>query len=233
MLPQDTYRAIGVEVHGQTRPANTVGGDFYDIQRLPDGRVVVGLGDVAGKGSPAALLMALLLAMLRTLLDEGLAPAVLVDRLNLQVWRHAPRSRFITLFFAVFDPATGELSYVNAGQTPPLLRRVDGTCEWLRAGGIALGLRESSRYDMEVTTLAPGDLVVLYSDGITEAENPEGVPFEEAGLVRWATALRDATAPDVGAGIMRAVTQHAQDTRFADDLTLVVLRRLPLPPAAA
>jgi serine phosphatase RsbU (regulator of sigma subunit) len=233
MLPQDTHRAIGVEVHGLTRPANTVGGDFYDIQPLPDGRVVIGLGDVAGKGSPAALLMALLLAMLRTLLDEGLEPAVLVDRLNLQIWRHAPRSRFITLFVGVFDPASGELTYVNAGQTPPLLRRADGSCEWLRAGGIALGLRESSRYDAAATTLAPGDLLVLYSDGITEAEDPEGVPFEEAGLVRWVTALRDATAPDVGAGIMRAVAQHAQDHRFADDLTLVVLRRLLLPPAVA
>ena len=74
---------------------------------------------------------------------------------------------------------------------------------------------------------------MLYSDGITEAESPEGVPFEEAGLVRWVTTLRDATAPDVGAGVMRAVAQHAQDHRYADDLTLVVLRRLPLPPAAA
>jgi serine phosphatase RsbU (regulator of sigma subunit) len=233
MLPQDTYRAIGVEVHGQTRPANTVGGDFYDIQPLSDGRVVIGLGDVAGKGSPAALLMALLLAMLRTLLDEGLAPAQLVDRLNLQIWRHAPRARFITLFFAVFDPAKGELTYVNAGQTPPLLRRVDGTCEWLKAGGIALGLRESSQYEASVTVLAPGDLLVLYSDGITEAESPEGVPFEETGLVRWVTTLRDATAPDVGAGVMRAVAQHAQDHRYADDLTLLVLRRLLPPPAVA
>jgi serine phosphatase RsbU (regulator of sigma subunit) len=233
MLPHATYRAIGIEVHGQTRPANTVGGDFYDIQPLPDGRVLIGLGDVAGKGSPAALLMALLLAMLRTLLDEGLAPAALMTRLNLQIWRHAPRSRFITLFLGVFDPATGGLTYVNAGQTPPLVRRASGQFEWLRDGGVALGLREGSQYETISLSLAPGDLLVLYSDGITEAEDPAGVPFEEAGLVHSIEAMPDATAPDLGASVVTAVARHARDQRFADDLTLVVLRRLPLPPAVA
>jgi sigma-B regulation protein RsbU (phosphoserine phosphatase) len=232
MLPHDTYRAIGVEVHGQTRPANTVGGDFYDIQPLADGRVVIALGDVAGKGSPASLLMALLLAMMRTLLDEGLDPSALSERLNLQIWRHAPRSRFITLFVAVFEPASGQLTYVNAGQTPPLLRRVSGETEWLGDGGIALGLRETSRYPAITKTLAPGDLLVLYSDGITEAEDPDGVPYEEAGLARAVSARPDATAPDLGAAVIHDVARHAREERFADDLTLVVLRRLPRPPTA-
>ena len=93
---------------------------------MPDGRVIVALGDVAGKGSPAALLMALLLAVLRTLVDERLDPAPLVERLNAQICRHSPASRFITLFYAVYDPATGALTYVNAGQNPPLIRRHDG-----------------------------------------------------------------------------------------------------------
>jgi sigma-B regulation protein RsbU (phosphoserine phosphatase) len=233
MLPHDTHRTLGLEVHGQTRPANTVGGDFYDIQPLTDGRVVVALGDVAGKGSPAALLMALLLAMMRTLLDEGLEPAPLVERLNLQIWRHAPRSRFITLFVAVFDPATGEMTYVNAGQNPPLLRRAGGSVEWLGDGGLALGLREGTAYRAVKERLAPGDLVVLYSDGITEAEDPDGVPYDEAGLVRAVGVMPDATAPDLGARIMRDVARHARDHRFADDLTLVVLRRLPPPPFGA
>ncbi len=87
-----------------TRPANTVGGDFYDILPLPDGRVLLALGDVAGKGSPAALLMALLLAMMRTLVDEGLEGASLVSRLNVQIVKHAPRSRFVTLFVARAQP---------------------------------------------------------------------------------------------------------------------------------
>ena len=182
MLPRAAYQTPGLEAFGMTRPANTVGGDFYDVLPLPDGRVLVALGDVAGKGSPAALLMALLLAMMRTLIDEGLEGAALVRRLNAQIVKHAPRSRFITLFLATLNPATGELVYVNAGQNPPMLRRSTGRYETLRTGGIALGMFEHADYESGRTLLGPGDIVVMYSDGVTEAENIEGQPFDEAGL---------------------------------------------------
>jgi phosphoserine phosphatase RsbU/P len=231
MLPHETYRAPCLEVHGRTRPANTVGGDFYDIVPLTDGRVLFALGDVAGKGSPAALLMALLLAMLRTLLDEGLAPPALVDRLNLQIWRQMPRSRFITLFVGVVEPGTGRLLFVNAGQTPPVLRRASGAFERLNTGGIALGLQGSTSYSAAETILEPGDALVLYSDGITEAENPDGMAFEEVGLERTLSSVPNSTAPDVSAAILRAVETHARDVRFADDLTVLVVRRLPPVPA--
>ena len=136
MLPRGTYAALDIEIFGVTRPANTVGGDFYDVLPAPDGKVIVALGDVAGKGSPAALLMALLLAMLRTLVDERLEPAPLVERLNAQISRHSPASRFITFFYAVYEMASGELIYVNAGQNPPLVRRQDGRYGgWGRPGG--------------------------------------------------------------------------------------------------
>ena len=232
MLRHDTYRAPGVETFGQTRPANTVGGDFYEISPQADGRVVLAVGDVAGKGSPAALLMALLLAMMRTLLDEGLAPGALMTRLNLQIARHAPRSRFITLFFALFDPADGTLAWVNAGHLPPVVRRRDGTIEHLANGGLALGLSESTRYGAAITRLDPGDLLLLYSDGITEAENRAGVPFDEDGLLRIVASAPDATASDLAGRVMAAVSAHAQDHRFADDLTVLVLRRLPPLPLA-
>ena len=144
MLPGGTYRAPGVEVVGMTRPANTVGGDFYDIQPLRDGRVVIALGDVSGKGSPAALLMALLLAMFRTLVlsieEENLEPSELAARLNVQVSRHTPGNRFITLFCGVFTPLSGELRYVSAGHTPPLILRAGGGTDRLADGGIALGM---------------------------------------------------------------------------------------------
>jgi serine phosphatase RsbU (regulator of sigma subunit) len=227
MLRHDTYRAPGVETFGQTRPANTVGGDFYEIAPQDDGRLVVALGDVAGKGSPAALLMALLLAIMRTLLDEGLDLATLMARLNLQIARHAPRSRFITLFFGVFDPATGQLSWVNAGHLPPLLRRADGRLERLSNGGMALGLTEGAHYQAADTAMAPGDTLLLYSDGITEAESPSGVAFDESGLEAVLAARPDATAPDLAGALLAAVTRHAQDHKFADDLSVVVLRCLP------
>jgi sigma-B regulation protein RsbU (phosphoserine phosphatase) len=226
MLPSGGFQAPGVEAFGMTRPANTVGGDFYDILQLPDGRLLVAVGDVAGKGSPAALLMALLLAMLRTLVDEGFGGAILAARLNAQICKHAPRSRFVTLFLATLDPRTGELAYVNAGQNPPLLRRARGGFEALREGGMALGMFESATYVEGRVQLNPGDVLVMYSDGITEAENPEGHPFDEVGLQRVIDS-RWGSAKELGWAAFEAVERHARERRLLDDLTVLVLRRLP------
>jgi hypothetical protein len=225
MLPAGTYKAGDIEICGVTRPANTVGGDFYDVLPLRDGRVIITLGDVAGKGSPAALLMALLLAVLRTLVDEDLEAPELMRRLNLQICRHSPASRFITLFFAVYSPSTGALTYVNAGHLPPLLRRRDGTYEHLEGTGVALGMFEGSTYASAATMLGAGDALVLFSDGITEAEDPAGRPLEEAGLEQVITTYSAFTAAEIGTEVLRAVERHADDSRFADDLTILILKR--------
>jgi len=232
MLPSGLYTAPGVETVGMSRPANTVGGDFYDILPLDDGRLVITLGDVAGKGSPAALLMALLLAMLRTLVDEKLEPADLITRLNVQVCRHAPGTRFITLFYAVFDPRTGSLTYVSAGHMPPLLLRGDGSCERLTDGGISLGMFDHSTYKTGHVTIEPADLFAVYSDGITEAESQKGVPFDEIGLETALKASQHNTLADVGAAVVRAVERHTDSRKFADDLTILLLRRCATPALA-
>ena len=233
MLPDGTWSGPGVEAFGLTKPANTVGGDFYDILPQPDGTVIVALGDVAGKASPAALLMALLLAILRTLVDEGMPLPDLCKRLNLQVTRHAPASRFITLFLASFNPASGRLTFVNAGQTPPLLRRQNGTIERLMSGGIALGMFDGSTYEQGEVQLNPGDALLMYSDGITEAESPDGRPFDEAGLERTlalhAGAYQASAAATLGRAVFDAVERHRRDQRLADDLTVLVLSRLSNP----
>jgi serine phosphatase RsbU (regulator of sigma subunit) len=230
MLPDGTWSGPNVEAFGLTKPANTVGGDFYDILPQPDGTVLVALGDVAGKASPAALLMALLLAMLRTLADEGLPLPALVQRLNLQVSRHAPASRFITLFLASFDPATGRLTFVNAGQTPPLLRRQNGAIERLMSGGVALGMFAGSTYEAGEVQMDPGDALLMYSDGLTEAESPDGTPFDEAGLERtlalYAGAYQQSAAAELGRAVFDAVERHRRDQRLSDDLTVLVLSRL-------
>jgi sigma-B regulation protein RsbU (phosphoserine phosphatase) len=225
MLPKEALVTPGAEVVGLSRPANTVGGDFYDILPLDDGRVAVAVGDVAGKGSPASLLMALLLAMLRTLVDERLEPAALMARLNAQIIRHAPGTRFITLLYAVYEPGTGVLTYVSAGHMPPLVIRTDGSCERLTDGGIALGMFEGSIYTPGRVTLRPGDLLAAYSDGITEAENARGIPFDEAGLEAVLRSNRRAVLRSLGASIVRSVEDYSADTRIADDLTILLLRR--------
>ena len=228
MLPSGLYSSGGLEAFGATRAANTVGGDFYDILPRPDGRVVIALGDVAGKGSPAALLMAILLAMLRTLLDEGLDAEPLINRLNVQISRHAPSSRFITLQFVSLDPATGDLVAVNAGHLPALIRRRNGEFDRLSEGGIALGMFDNSQYTAQRARLEPGDLLVLYSDGITEAESPSGEPFDEDGLISLISAhAGNPSLVDIGKAVVKAVEHHAQDVRFADDLTVLLARRVP------
>ncbi len=230
MLPQDTFIGGSIEVAGRTRPANTVGGDLYDILRLDDDRVMVVLGDVSGKGSPAALLMALLLAMLRTLAPDDLPPPALVERLNRLVYEQAPGTRFITLFLAIIDLRTGSVIYVNAGQTPPLLRRQDGSVEKLATGGIALGMFDASTYSQAETHLAPGDLLVAYSDGITEAENQAGRPFDEDGLERTIHTYASSPAPDLARTLFTVVEQYVGDVKLVDDLTVVVVRRTDVEP---
>jgi phosphoserine phosphatase RsbU/P len=230
MLPSGLQQIGDAVVCGVTRPANTVGGDFYDVLRLPDGRVGIALGDVAGKGSPAALLMALLLAMLRTLVDEGLETARLVERLNVQVARHSPASRFITLFYGAYDANDGSLEYVNAGHLPPLVRRADGRLEHVTGdgtGGLALGMFEDATYATHRIVIEPGDTLVLFSDGITEAETSSGVPFDEAGLEAVVARHTDADAQALGRAILQAVEVHAGDARLVDDLTACVLKRAP------
>ena len=227
MLPRGAFHAAELEAFGMTRPANTVGGDFYDILPLRDGRVLLALGDVAGKGSPAALLMALLLAMMRTLVDEGLEGATLAARLNAQIVKHAPGSRFITLFLATLNPMTGDLRYVNCGQNPPLLRRTAGSYERLREGGMALGMFQEAAYTEGCTTMNPGDVIVMYSDGITEAEDGRGQPFDEAGVERTTDAGDWGSARELGWALFAAVQVHTEERRLLDDLTVLIARRLP------
>lgn len=233
MLPRGTFTSADIRISGVTRPANTVGGDFYDVLPLPDGRVIVTLGDVAGKGSPAALLMALLLAVLRTLVEEDLEAAALAERLNVQICRHSPGSRFITLFYGVYNPSTGLLTYVNAGQNPPFIRRGDGRIERLPATGVALGMFEGSTFGEKHTHVSPGDLLVLYSDGVTEAEDPEGQPFEESGLQGVINQYASDPPADLGTRVLKAVEAHAKNSRFFDDLTILILSRTGVSSAEA
>lgn len=229
MLPKGEHASGDARVFGTTRPANTVGGDFYDVLPMADGRLMIAVGDVAGKGSPAALLMALLLAMLRTLVDEGLDAVRLITRLNAQICRHSPGSRFITFFYGIYDSSTGALEYVNAGHLPPLVVRASGSIDRLDGGGMALGMFDHASYESRRVTIAPGDTIVLYTDGITEAENRSGRAFEDAGLEAILAHHRHERDPEaLSRAIIAAVEAHAGDMRLADDLTIAVLTRMPL-----
>jgi len=225
MLPRGSKQAGDATVFGSTRPANTVGGDFYDILPMADGRLMIAIGDVAGKGSPAALLMALLLAMLRTLVDEGLDSDRLISRLNIQICRHSPGSRFITFFYGIYSPGDGSLEYVNAGHLPPMVKRASGGIDRLGSGGMALGMFDHATYEVGHVNIGPGDTLVLYTDGITEAENSSGRAFDDEGLEAAILAGSGGDPEALAGRIIQAVEIHAGDTRLGDDLTVAILAR--------
>jgi len=169
--------------------------------------------------------------MMRTLVDGGFEGAALAARLNAQIVKHAPTSRFVTLFFGVLNTTTGDFGYVNAGQNPPLLRRANGSHEQLKTGGIALGMFEFARYEFGLTRVDIGDVIVMYSDGVTEAEDGAGVPFDEAGLTDVINGGRWASAKELAWAAFAAVDHHSQQRRLLDDLTILAVRRLPPLPA--
>jgi len=223
LLPAATYSDGTREVAAESIPCRTVGGDFYDYLQLGQGAFGVTLGDVAGKGTPAAILAAAVQTNFAAHADVASDPADLMHRLNVALLRRSIEARFATMCYGVVLP-DGRFQYSNAGQEPPLVWHVDGTFEWLDVGGPVLGLLGDARYDFGEVQLAPGDVVVLYSDGVTEARNESG---EEYGRDRLLSELRTVKQGDADAvleQLVRSVRSFAGSAPQADDITALVLR---------
>jgi sigma-B regulation protein RsbU (phosphoserine phosphatase) len=225
-LPAKAPAVVGLDLAGYNSPCRTVGGDYYDFLTYPDGRVAVLVGDVCGKGMPAALLMMSLQARVQVLAQEPDRPASLVERLNRILTAASLNSRFVSFFFSVLDPVTGELVYSNAGHNPPILMRSDGKIQRLEGGGPVLGILPGICYEEKQCVIAPGDVALLYSDGVTEANNPEGVEFGEDRLVQLLNSTRHQPAEEILATITQAVHDWMAGAPAADDITLVVVRRI-------
>jgi len=211
------------------RTANEVGGDYYDLMPLPDGRVALVVSDASGHGMAAGLVMAIANATLKTALDLDPAPDKVIAVLNRALCRTGDRRTFLSAFFALLEPNTGEMEYVCAGHPFPYLRRADGTVEELGTGGLPLGLREPLPVQTGRTTIHPGDLLLLYTDGLVEAVSPHG--GEAFGFERLQAILElGGTPAGVHAQILAAFDQHVGQEPLHDDLTLLVLGRVaPLP----
>jgi sigma-B regulation protein RsbU (phosphoserine phosphatase) len=188
--------------------------------------VAMVLGDVSGKGMPASLLMMGLQARLETLIDEPGDLGQVVTRLNRLTQANCPEGKFITLFLCVLDGATGELVYANAGHNPPIIVRNDGRYEALPGGGPVLGILRGLEYQQYSARLEKGDVLAIYSDGITEAATPEDVEFETEELARALSAHRNGPAQAMVTGVNSAVAEWTQGAPAADDITLIVARRL-------
>jgi serine phosphatase RsbU (regulator of sigma subunit) len=225
LLPREGPSIPGFQLEGSSRPCHAVGGDYYDFIPLPDGRYAFALGDVAGKGMPAALIMSSLQASLQALIERDLSPEETIARLNHLLCRKIPANRFVTLFYGVIDPEKRTLTYTNAGHNSPAVLRSDGGVEHLSPSGPPLGFFDSSTYAAKRIVLQPNDLLVCYSDGITEAMDPGGVDFGEEKLISILRADPGATPDDFVGRIFEAIDTHHAGTNPADDLTLVVLKR--------
>jgi serine phosphatase RsbU (regulator of sigma subunit) len=226
LLPSTAPVVPGLELAGYNVPSRTVGGDYYDFLTYPDGRLGLALGDVSGKAMPAALLMTSLQARLRVLAEEVTDVADLMTRLNRHTTGSTPSNRFISLFFLMIDPITGEFEYSNAGHNPPYLLRNGGALETLEGGGLVLGPFPQARYQSFRGVLQPGESIVIFSDGVTEANDASREEFGEERLELTLTANREKSAGEMVRAITNAVTDFAAGAPVADDLTLVVVRRV-------
>ncbi|WP_052959145.1 PP2C family protein-serine/threonine phosphatase [Methanoculleus sediminis] len=222
-LPRRTPEIPGCEIAAFTCPAKEVGGDFYDFVDLGTGRYALVIADVAGKGVPAALYMALARTTVRTVARGCGAVSETVRRSNDTIIEDTGSVSFVTLLYAVFDEAR-TLTYVNAGHNPPVLRRRDGSMETLEPTGPVIGFLEDVEFEESTITLRPGDLLVFYTDGVTEAENGEGMMFGEERLYAVIEAAAGRCADEVAEAIRGAVAAFAGEAPQFDDITVVVLR---------
>jgi sigma-B regulation protein RsbU (phosphoserine phosphatase) len=249
LFPSCDLRLDGLELHGVCRPARTVSGDYYDFLVLGDHALCMAIGDISGKGISAALLMAGLHSAVRafslgttemshtsmpTLGNNGSAgsslekvfqsPANLMRLLNLHIYSSTQPEKYATLFLANYEVSTRLLRYSNGGQLPPLVLRADGSLERLDKGGTVVGLLDGVQYDEGAITLQSGDLLVAYSDGVTEPENEFG-DFGEARMVELVHRNRHLPLPEISERVMQALKDWIGAEEQPDDITMVLARQ--------
>ena len=227
IIPTVLPEIPGYEVCAHIEPCFEVGGDLYDVSTLPDGRVAVVVGDVAGKGLGAALLVSSLVPLLRAMLEADPDLASLTSNLNRQLWRTTDPMRYSTLFLGVLDPATGRLEYVNAGHNPPVLVRAHGAVEIIGSTGLPVALLDTGTWKKDELTLQTGDVLALYSDGIPETWRDEDHDYGDERFQDFLVAQRGGTAQEIRDASLKDVSEFRGDAPVGDDVTLLVLRRLP------
>lgn len=226
LLPLAPPVLPGYDIACRSVPALSVGGDYFDFIPMEGGRLALCVADVSGKGMPAALLMANLQATIRSQTLVGGSPADCAQRSNRLLFRSTELGRFATCFYGVLEIESGRLAYSNAGHDYPLVLSPDLDEIPLVAGGPVLGAFDDQGYEEGVTTLEPGQVLIAYSDGITEAYDAEGRPFGMAGLKSVLARSHGRCAREILEDVLGAVAAHAGGHAQSDDMTLVVMRRL-------
>ena len=230
ILPPDISAATdgtGLEAHAILYPAQEVGGDLYEVLRMADGNLLAVTGDVSGKGIAAALFMAVTMTLVRSFAADSRGPEEILRRVSDALALHNPHCMFVTLFCATYDPRTGRLDYASAGHPPAVLIR-QGNAQFLPLKpGMIAGTRPGLFAPSHSVQLAPGDLVVFYTDGVTEAFDAAGNLYGEAKLLEELLGKSDQTAAAVANGVLQSVRAHAGEFPQSDDITLLALKRKP------
>lgn len=225
LLPAALPEIPGYALHGGNLPSRGVSGDLYEVIERPAGDVVLFVADVSGKGIAAAFLTAALEALTAGPIEVGQSPDEICSKASRRLFQRTPPAKYATGFLATLEPASGRLSYTNAGHNPGLIVRVSGDVEELGPTGMPIGLMPSAEYGCRTETLAVGDTLVLYTDGITEAEDPDDEEFGAGRLTEVCRAHRALAPDELGSRIEEALSEFVRGEPFADDRTLVVVRR--------
>ena len=222
LLPAALPQVDGWNIAASWQPAAGVGGDCYDALSFGEGRLAISIADVVGKGIPAALLMSNLQAAVRAFASDGVAPADLCQQVNRILCGNIAEGRFISFFYSVVDTSTRTLTYANAGHYPAIVVRAGGEVERLTQGGPVLGVFSEGTYEEGSVQVAPGDRIILFTDGITEARNADDEEFGEERLIAAAVEHRSQDAKSLERSLFQAVSAFTDGT-YQDDATLIVM----------
>jgi sigma-B regulation protein RsbU (phosphoserine phosphatase) len=225
LLPENPPTLRGWELCASNRPSRNVGGDYHDFLPLPGGHLGIAIGDVSGKGIPAALLMSNLQAALRVQALAGLPAHRLVEEVNRHIYRTTGSESFISFFLGELEPSMGTFTYTNAGHNAPVVVRECGDVETLDKGGLLLGVFPEALYERGSIELHPGDIVAFYTDGVTEATNEAGDMFSEERLVEALHHHRRSHAREIHDTVLDRVREFQCGRPLDDDLTLILVKR--------
>lgn len=226
LLPARDPQLEGFDISAYNFPTEEVSGDYYDWVRIYDDQIGIVVADVSGKGVPAALLMAFLRASLRAATHIGYAPHISMSKVNYLLWESIERNQFVTAFYGVLDAANRTLAYCNAGHNPPFLIAADGTAHFEERGGVPLGMFRDTRYYEFFATIEPGQVLVLYTDGVTEAMNRTGAEYGRDRLVAAVRQCRHLGAREMIDFIHRDVLNWTEGLGATDDVTFFIIKAL-------
>jgi sigma-B regulation protein RsbU (phosphoserine phosphatase) len=226
LLPARDPQLEGFDISAYNFPTEEVSGDYYDWVRIYDDQIGIVIADVSGKGVPAALLMAFLRASLRAATHIGYSPHISMTKVNYLLWESIERNQFVTAFYGILDATNRTLAYSNAGHSPALLMGADGTVRFEERGGVPLGMFRDSRYYEYFETLEPGQALVLYTDGVTEAMNLAEEEYGRERLIDAVRQCRDLSAREMINYIQRDLTAWTEGQGAHDDVTFFVIKAL-------